>query len=382
MTIFYSGGCHTQMSVSEGVMRMTCMLMMMATCASTNSNQVQTNMKLFTLRTLSSSPVKPHMLKTSSGVPQKLPPPLMEDMSEYVRHRPTKRNLRPGKLLNKMGDDFKPNWMSVERPYDNPQDAIVTIKRQVDTELLPHLSQLNFTYIDEQSETVPMKDHVQKAFEKWLLQKASCPVQFVWEDIGSLFWPRYIKQGICIDETPSCSWPPGMHCVPAESHAVRVLRWHCRRRQHSNKKHTPDAGSSAGAASRKSRPSKKRRHRDSSKKKSRDGRRGLQADSSVTGDPVIEVDRARRSAPGWSERVGWSHDGLTTSGSGERRLRQRDVPQADQDDVITDRKPRSRSNKDRSRNMKDRSSDRGSPSLRCKWIKVNYPVTAECFCSC
>lgn len=115
----------------------------------------------------------------------------------------------------------------------------------------------------------PLKPSVRKYIEKWLLQLASCPLRPAWTDLGPLFWPRWVRRGSCGDDdpeivdvrrrrrgrrrpAPSCSWPPGMRCVPEASQTVRLLRWRCdaspRRRRADDDQKTGGGGGGGGAA--------------------------------------------------------------------------------------------------------------------------------------
>ena len=94
----------------------------------------------------------------------------------------------------------------------------------------------------------PLKPSVRKYLEKWLLQRATCRLHPAWTDLGPLFWPRWVRRGSCGDDDglggggSSCSWPPGMRCVPEVSRTVRLLHWHCgatsRRRRPSDQQAT------------------------------------------------------------------------------------------------------------------------------------------------
>ena len=111
----------------------------------------------------------------------------------------------------------------------------------------------------------PLKPSVRKYIEKWLLQRASCRLHPAWTDLGALFWPRWIRRGSCGEDAagvsdvrsshrrrhgrrraaPSCSWPPGMRCVPEASQTIRLLRWHCSasaRRRRANNDEKPGDG--------------------------------------------------------------------------------------------------------------------------------------------
>lgn len=63
--------------------------------------------------------------------------------------------------------------------------------------------------------------------KSWLVRRATCPIRFVWNDLGPYFWPRWLRRGECAENT-TCSWPPGMQCVPGGARNLNVLRWHCR----------------------------------------------------------------------------------------------------------------------------------------------------------
>lgn len=68
----------------------------------------------------------------------------------------------------------------------------------------------------------------QEMMRTWLVHRSSCPVEYGWVDLGKSFWPRWIKQGRCgRSETMSCSWPPGMSCMPSSIRVLNLLRWHC-----------------------------------------------------------------------------------------------------------------------------------------------------------
>nr|CDS27741.1 noggin 2 [Hymenolepis microstoma] len=57
---------------------------------------------------------------------------------------------------------------------------------------------------------------------------ATCPVIYAWKDYGEQYWPRWVREGSCIDlEGTSCSLPPGMFCVGHEERTVVMLRYLC-----------------------------------------------------------------------------------------------------------------------------------------------------------
>lgn len=233
----------------------------------------------------------------------RLPAPLLQSTMRFFGKLPTPRKMSLESLLEKMGKDFDPERMSIQTPLDPELVEVSGVgegKLNLDTTLLPDLEDLNFTYVDENSNArIQMKPSVQKVLEKWLLEKATCPVRYTWHDLGVFYWPRWLRQGTCVDDKP-CSWPPGMHCVPAESKPVRVLRWYCRPRRR--------------------RKSKRKRQQNRNRNRNR---------------KLLEQD---------------------DSNGKQQQQQQRS----------------SRKNKNSSKRYK----------IRCRWKKVRYPVTSECFCSC
>ncbi|RUS78021.1 hypothetical protein EGW08_014196 [Elysia chlorotica] len=180
---------------------------------------------------------------------------------------PRKFHLRKKRLLKKMGGDFDLAWMSVEQPNSFSQ---VTINEERDPQiaeewiqsvnpwaLMNSLSALNLTQRESLDVTIQRGSNrrrmntavklVMSVLQDWLVKKATCPVWFVWEDLGAMFWPRYIRKGYCsksnfpgevadrvqasLAETQvieqDCSWPPGMFCVSGEEKRLRLLAWKC-----------------------------------------------------------------------------------------------------------------------------------------------------------
>ena len=49
---------------------------------------------------------------------------------------------------------------------------------------------------------------MRSAVTSWLVRHATCPIRYVWDDLGPYFWPRWIRRGECVQETgkwgPTC----------------------------------------------------------------------------------------------------------------------------------------------------------------------------------
>ena len=197
------------------------------------------------------------------------------------------------------------NPQAVPPTRNPPQQTTTQAAEPVDRELLNELRLLNFNYTDELGQHQQMKPYIRRIVERWLVQLATCKVRFKWQDMGVLFWPRWIKHGECDTGARSaCSWPSGMYCAPSESDTLRLLHWSCRRLTSSETT---------------------RRGRDV---RHRLGRRSAEAVSDNDYD-----DEDQRSRPGSS---------------------------------------RSNNNRKQLRNTR----------YQCRWRKVPYPVTSECFCTC
>nr|CDS29856.2 bone morphogenetic protein antagonist noggin [Hymenolepis microstoma] len=98
----------------------------------------------------------------------------------------------------------------------------------IDTNLIRKAQALNMTFRDETGAQYLLTDHQIKIFRNWLIETATCEMDFIWKDLGSLYWPRWIRMGVCLARLgSSCSWPPGMKCQPSGSRVLRLLNWNC-----------------------------------------------------------------------------------------------------------------------------------------------------------
>ncbi|TGZ67427.1 hypothetical protein CRM22_004805 [Opisthorchis felineus] len=99
---------------------------------------------------------------------------------------------------------------------------------QPDMKLINEAQLLNFTFRSEMGNHFSLSEDQIKLFRNWLIDKATCEMEYIWEDLGPLFWPRWIRRGVCMNrQGHSCSWPPGMECRPSGSRALQLLHWKC-----------------------------------------------------------------------------------------------------------------------------------------------------------
>ena len=193
---------------------------------------------------------------------------------DTVKKKPKRKNLKPDRLLRKMGDDFNPNWMSIETPFSRTEEEMTEMSPTQLSRLFEEVNSLNLE--DELRQLIQNRsfekvndtlnvDQVQQAptnvdvskmasiFTQWLVRKSVCPVTFSWTDLGIYFWPRWIKSGSCeagsktsayetmsrntkgteVISQDGCSWPKGMKCVQDDVETLQILRWHCRKRRKS-----------------------------------------------------------------------------------------------------------------------------------------------------
>jgi hypothetical protein len=169
------------------------------------------------------------------------------EFSTHVHRKPKRKNLKKKKLMQKMGDDFDPLWMSIDPvtsgdDEDEDNARVEMSDRQLDQieqevsalHLEDELERLTAEHDDSNDvlttsahSSVAAKRDLIKVFEQWLVKKSSCPVRFEWEDLGDYFWPRHVRKGACARKP--CSWPAGMECAVDEAKTLQLLRWHCRR---------------------------------------------------------------------------------------------------------------------------------------------------------
>ena len=65
-----------------------------------------------------------------------------------------------------------------------------------------------------------------RIFQKYIWNLTFCPVKFTWRELSNRFWPRWIREGSCVNRR-SCSVPAGMTCKPSQFVYKTLLRWVC-----------------------------------------------------------------------------------------------------------------------------------------------------------
>lgn len=178
---------------------------------------------------------------TSSGGWQRIPvksslfnnlPSSLNHEFQHVlrRYYPRKHNLQPSRLLSKLGKDFDVEWMALEKPNNNEASAFIVFDNHqtMDALLQQGILQYFNGTMGQSGNPQGMPDPwTISAMTEFLTKLSSCPVKFIWEDKGLLFWPRWVRKGVCVKTSSGCSWPPGMQCSPSLSTGIHLLRWQC-----------------------------------------------------------------------------------------------------------------------------------------------------------
>ncbi|XP_061733184.1 noggin-3 [Nerophis ophidion] len=141
---------------------------------------------------------------------------------------PTEKDLNETELRSALGAHFDARLMSVREPGD--EDAAAGDEDAgADARIMPEEIRVMEFEVPRGKRRKPSKK-LRRRLQLWLWSRARCPVTRAWSDLGSRFWPRYVKAGSCSGER-SCSMPEGMHCRPARSSHLTLLRWRCLHRK-------------------------------------------------------------------------------------------------------------------------------------------------------
>ncbi|VDP69825.1 unnamed protein product [Echinostoma caproni] len=159
------------------------------------------------------------------------------DSKALLHLRPSAHPGSVRKLRKILGPDLQSEWMSIDPPPKLHEDSGKlprSVMMRMDMpkpskHILMAVDNLNFTVFRPAKGTdvvIPIEFTSEQItlMKEWLVQLATCRMDFMWEDLGPLFWPRWIRRGICVN-TVSCSWPPGMRCLPSGSRMLKLLRW-------------------------------------------------------------------------------------------------------------------------------------------------------------
>ncbi|XP_078135948.1 noggin-3 [Sander vitreus] len=149
---------------------------------------------------------------------------------------PREKDLNDTELRSALGSHFDPLCMSLSAPPPEDRHALGGSEDVTEAELRHRLSgampkdirAMEFE-VQHGRKQKPSKK-LRRRLQLWLWSYTGCPVVSAWSDLGSRFWPRYLKVGSCYNKR-SCSVPEGMFCKPAKSTHLTILRWRCLQRK-------------------------------------------------------------------------------------------------------------------------------------------------------
>lgn len=177
----------------------------------------------------------PQSLLNKTGKPVIKIPPFgrLPGLMQYV---PKGKQLKEKRLRRRLGEDFDKFWMSVDEPVEEREDIRVTGPNYVRLQVLQDIENFAKSYIFQIENTTAVVDETVSFFRK-MISYGSCKVNYKWEHLSILFWPRWVKQGSCnTDHEVSCSFPSGMYCSAARSKVIKLLRWTCKRKRKGSKR--------------------------------------------------------------------------------------------------------------------------------------------------
>lgn len=155
---------------------------------------------------------------------------------------PKERDLNETLLRGLLGAHFDPSFMAITLPEDRQQGVedlgeLDMLLRQKPSGAMPgEIKGLEFhegalpAQQQQQGKRQRLSKKLRRKLQMWLWSQTFCPVLYTWNELGSRFWPRYVKVGSCYSKR-SCSVPEGMVCKAAKSVHLTILRWRCQRRQ-------------------------------------------------------------------------------------------------------------------------------------------------------
>ncbi|KAG8446583.1 hypothetical protein GDO86_014148 [Hymenochirus boettgeri] len=159
--------------------------------------------------------------------------PLME-LIEHPdpMYDPKEKDLNETLLRTLMVGHFDPNFMAINLPEERlgmeDLGELDLLLRQKPSGAMPaEIKGLEF-YEGLQGKKHRLSKKLRRKLQMWLWSQTFCPVLYTWNDLGTRFWPRYVKVGGCYSKR-SCSVPEGMVCKAAKSMHLTILRWRCQR---------------------------------------------------------------------------------------------------------------------------------------------------------
>ncbi|KAL1128962.1 hypothetical protein AAG570_013496 [Ranatra chinensis] len=175
-------------------------------------------------------------LRPSGGLP---PPPELVEAADPGRD-PRPQDINATLLARILGHHLDPKYMSQTPPLPEDNLAKKMYRRNKKGRLVPvgvmpqHLKELDLKWVrlgDGTKLRTRVPARLRRKLQQLLWAVTACPVGHSWRDLGPRFWPRWLREGTCLqegDRPSSCSVPPGMRCRPSATAHRTLLRWHCK----------------------------------------------------------------------------------------------------------------------------------------------------------
>lgn len=145
---------------------------------------------------------------------------------------PRERDLNETELKSVLGD-FDSRFLSVLPPAEDSLAAGDDLD-ELDAQRLGGALPKEIRAVDFDAPQLGKKQKpskkLKRRLQQWLWAYSFCPLTHTWSDLGSRFWPRFVRNGSCLSKR-SCSVPEGMTCKPASSTHLSLLRWRCVQRK-------------------------------------------------------------------------------------------------------------------------------------------------------
>ena len=162
----------------------------------------------------------------------------IDKLSELTKNwvEPDDKNLNKTELLAMLGNDFDSFYMSVDPPKSSRRKNGIGIsmrtasieRRNAAISKMPRrIRQLQFEVKrGERKRSRVLGYRASSKLRQWLWELSRCPINYTWADRGLKVFPRYIRDGKCIEKP--CSFPSGMKCQPRGRRTLSLLIWFCR----------------------------------------------------------------------------------------------------------------------------------------------------------
>ncbi|KAJ7330106.1 hypothetical protein JRQ81_016280 [Phrynocephalus forsythii] len=151
---------------------------------------------------ISRSSLDVHLIRSQRGAQAK-PYSLSLSPDDYHHYLPKPKRLRSTQLMKLLGSSYDPFWMSVEEPQEKNASLeglntlswdLVERRTQLQKELFQETEGLD---LSELLVSHNLSRTIIRHFQQWLVETATCHLTSSWVDMGTIFWPRWVRHTYC-----------------------------------------------------------------------------------------------------------------------------------------------------------------------------------------